>query len=452
MVQYSLSRNSKNRPQKNDDIFEVNMIANKNGDVVTTSNRFPVDAVLGGAASYSTVGNLSAQQDAFGRLRISHPHTIFDSSFRYPGSNNKWNSKRTGTTTVAHNANQALVDLTVGTASGDEIVRETDRTFGYQPGKSLFIMNTMTFASAKNNLRQRVGYFGKYNGIYLEQDGLDKYIVKRSYVTGEIVNTRIPQSQWNVDKLDGTGLSGVTIDLSKSHIFWVDIEWLGVGSVRSGFVINGQYIICHIFHHANETIGTYITTATLPIRYEITNTGATESSSMLKQICSTVISEGGYEQIGITRAVSNPITGKNLTNSINNPMISIKLRENHTDAVVIPRLLTMYGIQNTGFVYKIIKDCTLTNASWNLTDSGSAVEYDLSATGITGGTTVFQGVFFGQETIDPVDLSDHFNHGLQLTRKIIEADSAGDILTFAVVPTTNNDDATLALTWQEITQ
>jgi hypothetical protein len=252
--------------------------------------------------------------------------------------------------------------------------------------------------------------------------------------------------------LDGTGSSGVTIDLSKSHIFWVDIEWLGVGSVRSGFVINGQYIICHIFHHANETIGTYITTATLPIRYEITNTGATESSSMLKQICSTVISEGGYEQIGITRAVSNPITGKNLTNSINNPMISIRLREDRTDAVVIPRLLTMYGIQNTGFVYKIIKDCTLTNPSWGLTDSGSAVEYDLSATAITGGTTVFQGVFFGQETIDPVDLSDHFNHGLQLTRKIIEADSAGDILTFALVPTTNNDDATLALTWQEVTQ
>jgi hypothetical protein len=432
MAQFSTEKNR--LLGNNDKLYEVVMIAGQSGPSV-----------------FVPKGNLNASTDAFGRLRISEPHTLFDNSFRYPGAELRWNNKRTGTTTVAHNANQALMDLTIGTANGDEIIRETDRVFGYQPGKSLLIMNTMTFAAPKANLRQRVGYFGKYNGIYVEQDGLDKYIVKRSYITGSIDNTRVPQSQWNVDKLDGTGASGINLDLSKSQIFWVDIEWLGVGSVRSGFVINGQYIICHIFHHANDITGTYITTATLPIRYEITNTGATDSSSTMKHICSTVISEGGYEQIGVTRGASNPITGKNLTNIINNPMVSIRLRANHTDAVVIPRLLTQYGLQNTGFVYKIIRSGTLTNPSWAITDSGSCVEYDLSATAITGGITVYQGVFSGQETIAPFDLMHHFNHGLQLTRKIIEADSAGEALTIAIVPTTNNDDATAALTWQEIT-
>lgn len=433
MAQFSTEKNK--LLGNNDKLYEVVMIAGQSGPSV-----------------FVPKGNLNASTDAFGRLRISEPHTLFDNSFRYPGAETRWNNKRTGTTTVAHNANQALMDLTVGTASGDEIIRETDRVFGYQPGKSLLIMNTMTFAAPKANLRQRVGYFGKYNGIYVEQDGFDKYIVKRSYVTGSIDNTRVPQSQWNVDKLDGTGASGINLDLSKSQIFWIDIEWLGVGSVRSGFVVNGQYIICHIFHHANDITGTYITTATLPIRYEITNTGATGSSSTIKQICSTVISEGGHQQLGVTRGASNPITGKNLTNIIDNPMVSIKLRAAHTDAVVIPRLVTLYGLQNTPFIYKIIRSGTLTNPSWSLTDSGSAVEYDLSATAVSGGITVYQGVFSGQETIDAMDLTHHFNHGLQLTRKIIENDSTGEALTIAVVPTTNNDDAIVALTWQEITQ
>lgn len=433
MAQFSTEKNR--LLGNNNALYEVVMIAGQSGPSV-----------------FIPKGNLNASTDAFGRLRVSEPHTVFDSSFRYPNSEGRWVNKTTGTASINHNANQGLMDLTVGPASGDQIIRETDRTFAYQPGKSLLVMTTFTMNPANENLRQRIGYFGKFNGVYLEQDGLTKYIVKRSSITGSIENTRIAQSDWNVDKLDGTGPSGINLDLSKSQIFWVDIEWLGVGSVRSGFVINGQYIVCHIFHHANDVAGTYITTATLPIRYEITNTGTTGISSTLKQICSTVVSEGGYEQIGITRAASNPIIGKNLTNAIDNPMVSLRLRSGRTDAVVVPRMLTMYGLQNTAFLYKIIKNATLTNPSFALTDSGSAVQYDISATAMTGGTVIYQGVFMGQQTVDPIDLGDQFNHGLQLTRNIIDSDSAGNVLTIAIVPTTNNDDAVVALAWQETTQ
>ena len=433
MAQFSTEKNR--LLGNNNALYEVVMIAGQSGPSV-----------------FIPKGNLNASTDAFGRLRVSEPHTVFDSSFRYPNSEGRWVNKTSGTASINHNANQGLMDLTVGPASGDQIIRETDRTFAYQPGKSLLVMTTFTMSPSNENLRQRIGYFGKFNGVYLEQDGLTKYIVKRSSITGSIENTRIAQSDWNVDKLDGTGPSGINLDLSKSQIFWVDIEWLGVGSVRSGFVINGQYIVCHIFHHANDVAGTYITTATLPIRYEITNTGTTGISSTLKQICSTVVSEGGYEQIGITRAASNPIIGKNLTNAIDNPMVSLRLRSGRTDAVVVPRMLTMYGLQNTAFLYKIIKNATLTNPSFALTDSGSAVQYDISATAMTGGTVIYQGVFMGQQTVDPIDLGDQFNHGLQLTRNIIDSDSAGNILTIAIVPTTNNDDAVVALAWQETTQ
>src|SRR5210317_587345 len=249
-------------------VFEVPMIANKNGEVVTTENPFPVTITQ--SIGYS---NRSTSNDAFGRLRVSNPHTLFDSSLRYGDNTEKWSESETdnsGNSGSAHNANEGLMDITVGESSGDSIIRETKRVFSYQPGKSLLVLNTFVMNSPKTYLRQRVGYFGAENGVYLEQDNNSIYIVKRSKVTGSVVNTRILQANWNVDALDGDGVSGYTLDLTKAQILWSDFEWLGVGSVRVGFVINGQFIPVHIFHHANTSdasydgLSTYITTATLP--------------------------------------------------------------------------------------------------------------------------------------------------------------------------------------------
>jgi hypothetical protein len=432
MAQFSTDRNA--FLNNNKDVYEV----------VMTSG-------LAGPSVYVPAGNLNAATDAFGRLRTSQPFTLFDSSFRYADSERRWNTAVSGSATYTFNADQGLMDLDVTDADGDEIIRQTDRVFAYQPGKSLLVMNTFTMNQAKANLRQRIGYFTKDNGIYVEQDGTTTYLVKRSAVSGSVVNTRIAQGNWNVDKLNGTGPSGETLDMSKSQILWTDFEWLGVGSVRMGFVINGQFICCHIFHHANEITGTYITSASLSCRYEITNTGATSGASQLKQICSTVLSEGGYTQQGLTRSASNPIIGKNLANGTDNPMVSIRLRSGRTDAVVVPREVTFYGIQATAFKYKIKRGSTLTNPSWQLTDSTSSVEYDISADSEYGGTTIFEGIFKGQTTAPVLDLAEMFNNSLQLTRGIITADSVGDILTITIRPTTNNDDAIAALSWQEKT-
>ena len=432
MAQFSTDRNA--LLNNNKDVYEVVMVSGQAGPSV-----------------YVPAGNLNTASDAFGRLRVSSPHTLFDSSFRYADSERRWNTAVSGSATYTFNADQGLMDLDVTDADGDEIVRQTDRVFAYQPGKSLLVMNTFTMNEAKANLRQRVGYFTKDNGIYVEQDGTTTYLVKRSAVSGSVVNTRIAQSSWNVDKMNGTGPSGATLDMSKSQILWTDFEWLGVGSVRMGFVINGQFICCHIFHHANEITGTYITTASLSCRYEITNTGATSGASQLKQICSTVLSEGGYNQIGLTRSAVNPLTGKNLSNGINNPMVSIRLRSGRTDAVVTPRLISLYGLQATAFDFKIIRGATLGSASWTITDSTSSVEYDISATTMTGGTTIYEGIFKGQTSSTLFDLEEQFNHSLQLSRGIITGDSVGDTLTISVTPTTNNDDAIVSLSWQERT-
>jgi hypothetical protein len=249
--------------------------------------------------------------DAFGRLRFSQPFTLFDSSHRF-SDNGLWVTANTAAnSSVTFVENQSTVDLTVGTTANAEVIRETTKVFSYQPGKSLLIMNSVALSQPKANLRQRVGYFNQSNGIYLENDGTTNYLVLRSNTTSTVTETRVAQSNWNVDKFDGTGYSKQIgdlehangLDISKTNIFWMDIEWLGVGDVRCGFIVDGKMIPAHIFHNDNRNLVPYMTTATLPLRHEIKNTGITTSNSTLSQICSTVISEGGYQLYGSQQAI-----------------------------------------------------------------------------------------------------------------------------------------------------
>jgi hypothetical protein len=350
-----------------------------------------------GGTGFNTLGNISASSDAFGRLRISNPVTLFDSAHRYK-DNGKFSTVTAGAGTTSYNTYQSSILMTVGTASGDKVYRETYRVFAYQPGKSLLILVTFVMAPAKANLRQRVGYFKSTNGVYFEQDNTSRYLVIRKNTSGSVDDTseRIAQANWNVDKLDGTGISGITLDTTKAQIFWTDIEWLGVGSVRCGFVINGQFIVCHVFHHANILSTVYMRTATLPIRYEIENTAATSSSSTMLQICASAMSEGGYEaRTKQWRATRTTAIASTSVASGWAPVVSIRLASGREDAVILPGAVHIAGDGNNSlYEYAIIRNATITGGSWVAhTDSGGNVEYNVSATSMTGGTTEDSGFF-----------------------------------------------------------
>lgn len=327
--------------------------------------------------------------DAFGRLRTSGPYTLFDSQNRYVKNDLFDETTATGGT-VTYDANASTVLLNVTTSSGSSVVRQTYRSFSYQPGKGLLSLNTFVMDAAKANVRTRVGYFNEQNGVFLERDGTTVNIVRRTYTSGAAVDTVVPQSSWNGDKLDGTGDSGYTLDLTKAQILWEDFEWLGVGSVRVGFVIDGGYIVCHTFQNANNLNAVYMTTAMLPVRYEITNTGTAASASTLKQICSTVISEGGYEKkVALNVARMTTANGSISTTFV--PLVSLRLASGRTGAIVIPDGYSVLPSASSATTFEIVlvKNPTLTGASWVASDS-SNVQQDLSATSFTGGTIVQQ--------------------------------------------------------------
>lgn len=330
--------------------------------------------------------------DAFGRIRVSQPYSLFDSQNRY-AIDNQFSTATTGTGTATFTTNQSSVAMTVTGAGVGSVVRQTYRNMLYQPGKSLLVLATFLMDSNNSaNLTQRVGYFNTQNGVFFQKiDGTVSFVL-RSYTGGSASDARtVSQSSWNGDKLDGTGPSGLTLDLTHPQILWMDFEWLGVGSVRCGFIINGAYIVCHTFDNAN-VYGTtvYMTTAILPVRYEITSTTSAVAAT-LSQICSSVMSEGGFEAISVEHLARRTTAFANIDTAANfYPVVSIRLASTALGAVVIPKSIQFQPTTLQNYEIALIKNPTLTGASWTAVTSDSNVEYDVSATAISAAGTLVQ--------------------------------------------------------------
>lgn len=394
--------------------------------------------------------------DAFGRLRTSSPLTLFDSSHRYH-DNGLWATSTANGGSATFDANAGLINLAVTTASGSEVIRETTKCFSYQPGKSLLVMSTFTMAPAKVGLRQRVGYFGAANGLYIELDGAsgtELAFVERSSSSGSLVETRVLQSNWNTDPLNGTGPSNLTIDITKAQILWMDIEWLGLGTVRMGFIINGKFVHCHSFHHANIINSTYITTASLPLRYEITNTASTASSSTLKQVCSTVLSEGGYELRGLQQAIGTSITSPYSLTTAGTfyPVISLRLKSTSLDAIVILTAISLLGASaNANYNWRVIAAATTTGGTWTSAGTNSSVEYNLTGTATTGGRILAQGYFSStNQSTAGIDILKEALFKFQLERDGLTATPYE--LSLIMTASAATSDVHASMDWEEISR
>lgn len=407
--------------------------------VATTANPIPIS--IGGT-----------NVDAFGRLRTSAPYTIFDSQNRY-AIDNQFDTSTATSGSITYLPNEATVRMDVTTSSGSEVVRQSYRCMPYQPGKGLLCLATFVMNTAKTGLRQRVGYFGTQNGVFLQQADSTVSFVLRSYISGSVSDARtVNQADWNGDKLNGTGDSGYTLDLTKAQILWMDFEWLGVGSVRCGFIINGEYIVCHTFNNANDITSVYMTTAILPVRYEITNTGATISTSSLKQICSSVVSEGGYEQTSIEHVARRTAARTSISTTFV-PLVSIRLASTALNAVVLPVKFNVMPT-STGDDFEVIltKNSTgLTSASWAAVASDANVEMDTSATAMTVGTIVdIQYVKSTNQSSGTINQPAAYNWDLQLGSSLT---GTSDIYTLGIRVLSGSSGAAIgSLTFYDLTQ
>jgi hypothetical protein len=370
-------------------------------------------------------------------LRVSQPYTLFDSQNRY-AADNQFDVSTTGTGTTTFLPNEAALKMEVTGVGVGSVTRQSYRVFPYQPGKGLLVLATFVMDSSTSaNLTQEVGYFNDNNGVFFKRTGSTNSFVLRSSsipTPGTPSDARtVNQSSWNGDKLDGTGASGLTLDPSKAQILWMDFEWLGVGSVRCGFIIDGQYIVCHTFENANDIAGVYMTTAILPVRYQITSTTSAVAASM-KSICCSVVSEGGFEQTSIDHVARRTTVFTNIdTAATFYPIVSIRLASGRTGAVVIPNRVQFLPLTNQNYEVVLLKNPTLTAATWAATvPSDSNVEYDVAATAITNVGTIVQTDYVtstGSGGISETSLPNAYNWDLQLGATIA---GVSDIYTLAV--------------------
>lgn len=399
------------------------------------------------------------QLDAFARLRVSNPSTIFDSQQIHTESTD-YTTTLTGGAIKTYVESESCVILTVGTAKDDEAIRQTKRVMPYQPGKSMLIFNTFVLNEPKSGLRQRAGYFDDNNGIFLENDGISNYLVLRSSSSGVITERRVSQADWNGDKFDGNGISGQqpdrtpgqpTLDVAKANIMWMDIEWLGVGDVRVGFVVDGAPIVAHTFHNDNRNTAVYMQTACLPLRFEIKNITAQTAISRFKQICATVISEGGYSLKGKIHGCGRGFTiaeGTSLSNAgTEYPLIAFRLKEGRKYSVVVPGTYRIFVNSNATVSYRIWIGADVTGGTWESRPTTSSVEYN---TGMTGATytsaELVQGGFVtSNAAIESGTGIENLLYQLQYWK-----DGTRPVILLTAIPTQNNITVLSKAEWVEL--
>lgn len=350
------------------------------------------------SAAMPVVLNREAQ-GAFSRLRVAHPLTLFDCKLLVDAAPLFWDDQQTAGsgTTSTYNQNQASVTLTVSANTAGTRARQTFRRFNYQPGKGQVIIMTGILApgGAATGITRRKGYYDSRNGIFLQLAGSTLSFVVRSFTSGVAVDTVVPQSSWNIDRLDGTksalNPSGVTLDVTKTQILIADFQWLGVGSIRFGFDIGGAIVYCHQIDNANLNTLVYMSTPNLPLRHEISNDG-TGPSATTTCICSAVISDGGREFSGIVRAAPRTTELTTLSNTAFYPLVAMRLSGSYAPQQADIRVTSseVTCTSTAAFVWQLVLNPTIVGTAFTYVDvPNSAIQV---VTGTTNATTITGGV------------------------------------------------------------
>ena len=406
-------------------------------------------------ATGATGPGLSILGDGIGSILLNNP----------PGSNNVYYNDVLAVSLDETGANQINIS-----GSGYYISQSRNYCI-YQPGKSLLFMASGVLYPGQNDYTTRIGYFDNdtttiplgptlivRNGLYFEHDnGLYYLCIKNDTVT------RFVQDDWNIDKMDGTGPSGLDLDFSKTQLFVIDMEWLGVGRIRFGFYGYGKIQYCHQVTNINTLTQPYTNSINLPICYTIHGDSGNPCSGFT-QICSTVISEGGYNPLGRPFTISTGSSAISIAANVEEPILFLRgniniNNPNYYHQNIIPTSLSMIcSATNDLILYKLVLflagTYTGTQISWsNVNSNYSVSQYSgnlSSGYSSTNGILLDQGYFYGRGTNTYSVLTDVFsNLILQVTSNIVnESDIL--VLTATFVSGSGSTNVFGTLSWQEL--
>ncbi len=418
----------------------------------TTGQTSPLSLTREGRLRASVTLADGPQADAFGRLRVSDSDLIESIHFAQSGHTPLIGTSLTGSGTAALNTSNSAMRLTCTTSSSDSVVMQTRRYFRYNPGRSYIITISGDIGAKKANVRQRWGHFDASNGLFFQQTSTDLSVVIRTSASGSPVDTVVNQSAWNLDKLDGTGTSGITLDTSKHNLYLIDFLWHGAGRVRFGILYNGRIIYCHEYNGANSLTTPYIRTPVLPIRTELTNTGTAASPTTMDVVCLAYQKEASDT---LSAPYQFTASRTNVSKSVGNtilPLLSIRPKATFNSLTnrvpIVPNNMQIAADQNLIYVV-VYLNATLTGASFASVDTNSAVEFDTAATVVTGGTLVKELYVPANSTLLAA-VSSAVSAAMDLiTLGLDVAGSVQDTLTIAARSTGGGTNTWAQIDWQE---
>lgn len=334
----------------------------------------------------------TVQHTSRNRRKVSTNEQTFFNAFQYTKDTNVWDEATTGTASSAFDQYQGGVILEVGGAAGDEIIRQTYNVIQYVPGRPNEVIFAARLDPFETGIRKRFGIFDETNGIYFEKGVDDYYVVIRRNTPSGLEEQRVPRAEWNVDPFDGTGPSQRVFRDDRIQMFTIEYEWFGAGVVEFKILIDNNAYPLHRFQTGNIDEIPWSNSPYRPLRFELTNVDGVAGTHQILQGSSAVSSEGEVGPLGREVNVTTPLDGVSVSSANEfRPILSIRLRPDRLNGVVLPLEFQVASLDNTGLFYQVIRDADLTGAVWDVGLIDSFAEYDYSATAYTGGEPVRTG-------------------------------------------------------------
>jgi hypothetical protein len=382
------------------------------------------------------------------RVKTSPYEIAGFSSYQYTKDVDIWDEALTGTASSEVNTYYGMIEMTVGSTAGDQVIRQTRRVQRYIPGRQNEISMSMIFGEPVAGIRRRYGLFDELNGAYFEDGGDGTYyVVCRRNTASGIVEERVARDNWNTDRLDGQGPSGIIADATKIQLMVIEYEWYGAGQVVFKFIIDGNPHIVHVFNHANRVAQPWSSPPFLPVRAELTNVSGTAGTHTFYTGSYSVLIEGTVGPLGVESNAATPITGRTLTTANTfYPVLSIRLKSDRLQGVVLPFDIQAATLDNTQIFYRLVLNAVLTGADWQPTSAEGFVEYDVSATAQSNGRILKTGFIGTYQQGIAVKFDDRTTN--QLGRSSMG--TVSDILTVEIASINANKQAFASINWLEV--
>jgi hypothetical protein len=331
------------------------------------------------------------------RFKVSPYQTVFFNTFQYGKETDVWDERIVGVGTATHNPPSSNIVMQVGSTAGSKIIRQTKQVMRYIPGRGATLAFAIRLDTPVAGIRRRFGLFDDNNGAYFEDDGGTYSYVIRSSTSGIVTETRVTRENWNGEKFDGNGYTGVVADPTKQQMISINYEWYGAGIVQFNWLMKNETIPSHTFENSNTNDRVWCSTPFLPIRVEIENKTGVAGTHYIYQGSNSLIQEGEPEKLGTLVSIANPITGTTMSSSNTfYPIVSIRLKSDELSAVMLLRSLQAATNDNTNVYWKLLENATNTGGTWvNHPDPNSFMQYNITESATTGGTTLLNGFVVG---------------------------------------------------------